>query len=132
MTAGNPPRIALMGIMLESNAFAPVATEEDFRNNYYREGQAIVEESRAPVSSMPREMAAFVQAMDVTGPWQPVPLLFANTPPWGPADWGFIARCLDKIETMLAEAGPVDGVYIANHGAMTDEELLACLRTPNQ
>ena len=122
MAPSNPPRIALMGIMLESNAFAPVATEEDFRNNYYREGEAIVEESRAAVSSMPREMAAFVQAMDVTGPWQPVPLLFANTPPWGPADWGFIAQCLDKIEAMLAEAGPVDGVYIANHGAMTSTE----------
>lgn len=113
------PRIALMGIMLESNAFAPVATEADFRSNYYREGEAIVEESRAVLSAMPREMAAFVQAMDVTGPWAPLGLVFANNPPWGPAEWGFVDGCIRRIEAMLAEAGPVDGVFIANHGAMT-------------
>jgi len=124
MTEARVPRIALLGIMLESNAFAPVATEADFRANYYREGQAIVDEARAEVSALPREMAAFVQAMDATGPWQPVPLVFANNPPWGPADWGFIAGCLEKIEAMLAAAGNVDGVYIANHGAMTTTETL--------
>ncbi|MCY4593099.1 MAG: M81 family metallopeptidase [Alphaproteobacteria bacterium] len=120
----NRPRIALLGIMLESNAFAPVATRDDFHRHYYREGEALLEEARAPVSAIPTEMAAFVQAMDVTGPWEPVPLLFANTPPWGPADWTFIAGCLDRIEAMLADAGPVDGVYIANHGAMTSTETL--------
>ena len=118
------PRIALLGIMLESNAFAPPATEADFRRHYYREGEDILTEARAPVSAMPAEMAAFVQAMDVTGPWEPVPLLFANNPPWGPAEWPFIAGCLERIEAMLAEAGPVDGVYIANHGAMTSTETL--------
>ncbi|MYE59002.1 MAG: M81 family metallopeptidase [Alphaproteobacteria bacterium] len=120
----SPPRIALLGIMLESNAFAPPATEADFRRHYYREGEALLEDARAPVSAMPREMAAFVQAMDATGPWEPVPLLFANNPPWGPAEWPFIAGCLERIEAMLAESGPVDGVFIANHGAMTTTETL--------
>ncbi len=118
------PRIALLGIMLESNAFAPPATEADFHRNYYREGDALLADARAEISAMPAEMAAFVQAMDATGPWTPVPLLFTNTPPWGPAEWPFIAGCLDRIGAMLAEAGPVDGVFIANHGAMTTTETL--------
>lgn len=129
------PRIALTGIMLESNAFAPVATEADFRGHYYREGQAIVDESRAEISQMPREMAAFVQAMDVTGPWQPLGLVFANNPPWGPAEWGFVDGCIRRMEEMLRAAGPVDGVFVANHGAMTstdtedpDGEMVARLR----
>ncbi|MCY3982014.1 MAG: M81 family metallopeptidase [Alphaproteobacteria bacterium] len=120
----SPPRIALLGIMLESNAFAPPATEADFRRHYYREGEALLADARAPVSAMPPEMASFVQAMDMTGPWEPVPLLFANNPPWGPAEWSFIAGCLERIETMLTASGPVDGVFIANHGAMTSTKTL--------
>ena len=116
------PRIALLGIILESNAFAPVATEADFRRHYYREGQALLDDARSPVSAIPAEMAAFVQAMDVTGAWEPVPLLLTGNPPWGPADWTFIEACLDRIAALLAQAGPVDGVYIANHGAMTSTE----------
>jgi len=99
-------------------------TEADFRRHGYLEGDEIVLEARKPVSAIARELAAFVQAMDATGAWEPVPLLFANNPPWGPADWGFIDRCLAKIEAMLAAAGAVDGVYIANHGAMTSTETL--------
>ena len=102
----NPPRIALLGIMLESNAFAPPTTEADFRRHYYREAGELLADARAEISAMPAEMAAFVQAMDATGPWEPVPLLFANNPPWGPAEWSFIAGCLERMEAMLAEAGP--------------------------
>jgi len=135
MMATAKPKVALLGLMLESNAFAPVATEADFRGHYYREGQAIVEEARAEVSAMPREMAAFVAAMDVTGPWQPLGLVFANNPPSGPADGDFVEGCIRRMEELLAAAGPVDGVFIADHGAMTstasedpDGEIVARIR----
>ena len=39
------PRIAIAGIVLESNAFAPVATEHDFRGRFYYAGDAIVDEA---------------------------------------------------------------------------------------
>ena len=56
-----PPRVALLGIMLESNAFAPPTTEADFRRHYYREGDDLLKDARAEVSAMPAEMAAFVR-----------------------------------------------------------------------
>jgi len=116
--AGDAPRVALLGVLLESNAFAPPATEEDFRRHLFLEGDAIVDQARQPVSALPREMAAFVQTMDATGPWQPVPLLLTGCPPWGPIEAGFLADCLARLRRGLAAAGPLDGAYIANHGAM--------------
>ena len=42
------PRIAILGIHLESNAFAPVTTEADFRASCYYEGEAMLEEAAKP------------------------------------------------------------------------------------
>ena len=113
-----PPRVALAGIVLESNAFAPVATEDDFRARYYFEGEQIVREARAERSQIPREMAAFVQAMDASGPWCPIPTLLTGCQPWGPVDQSFFAASLDRILSCLEAAAPLDAVYVANHGAM--------------
>ncbi len=111
-------RVALCGVILESNAFSPVADEADFRRALYMEGPEIVDEARQAVSRLPREMAAFVQTMDATGPWTPVPLLVTGCPPWGPIDGDFFRRCVAQITAGLGAAGDLDGVYIANHGAM--------------
>ena len=73
MASIKSPRVALAGFILESNAFAPVATEQDFRNRYYLEGREILDQAALSHSVMPMEMAAFVRAMQATGPWQPVP-----------------------------------------------------------
>ncbi|MFQ5938179.1 MAG: M81 family metallopeptidase, partial [Acidiferrobacterales bacterium] len=77
------PRIALGGIVLESNAFAPMATERDFRSRYYLEGDTILAEAAKEHSVMPMEMTAFVRAMNATGPWQPVPTLLTGCQPAG-------------------------------------------------
>jgi microcystin degradation protein MlrC len=128
------PRVAITGIVLESNAFSPVATEEDFRGRFYYEGQAIVDEARREGSPMMREVAAFVGAMDATGPWCPAPLVLTGCQPWGPVDQGFFARTVDRILSAL-EAAPVDAVYVANHGAMVatvstdpDGDMLTAIR----
>ncbi|MEM7251668.1 MAG: M81 family metallopeptidase [Pseudomonadota bacterium] len=129
------PRVALVGVMLESNAFSPVATEDDFRNYFYFVGDEIVIESRAPTSKMPREMAAFVTTMDATGPWEPVPLVMTGCQPKGPIDAEFLARVLQDIGQRLAAAADVDAVFVANHGAMIsttdadpDGDIVAMLR----
>ncbi|HEY5701656.1 MAG TPA: M81 family metallopeptidase [Gammaproteobacteria bacterium] len=113
------PRIALCGFILESNAFAPVATEADFRGRYFFEGRAILEQALMPASVMPMEMTAFVRAMHATGPWEPVPLVLTGYQPWGPVDSGFFLSTVDSMLARLSASGPVDGVYIANHGGMT-------------
>jgi microcystin degradation protein MlrC len=113
------PRIGLCGVILESNRSSPVATREDFESLYVLEGEPIVEAARAPRSVIAPEMSAFVQMMDVTGGWTPVPLLFAGCHPHGPVDGAlmreFTARTVAGIE---AAAQPLDAVFIANHGAM--------------
>ena len=133
--AQHSKRVALCGVVLESNAFSPIATEEEFRAALYMEGPEIVAEARKPVSRLPREMAAFVRTMDATGPWAPVPLLLTGCPPWGPVEGNFFSRCVAQIVAGLRHAGPLDGVYIANHGAMVatndsdpDGTLMAAIR----
>ena len=71
-------RVALCGVILESNAFSPVAVEGDFHQELYIEGEELLAEARKPVSIVPREMASFVQTMDATGSWQSVPLLLTG------------------------------------------------------
>ena len=129
------PRIALAGMSLESNAFAPVATEADFRARYWFEGEEILAEARRGHSAISSEMAAFVRTLDATGPWEPAPAIVTDCPPWGPVDHAFFAATVDAITSRLEASGPLDAVYVANHGAMVstatpdpDGEMLARIR----
>ncbi len=122
MTADQSPRVALAGIVLESNSFAPVVGEDEFRHRYYFEGREILDQADRAHSVMPMEMTAFVRAMHATGPWQPVPLILTGTEPGGPLEHGFFVRTVDAMIEALAQAEPVDAVYLSNHGAMTTTE----------
>ena len=113
------PRVAMLGIHLESNAFAPVSTEEDFRKSCYLEGDAMLAEAAKPAPAMPSEIPGFVEGMNTGGPWEPVPIIITATEPGGPADQKFIDATLARMRAMLAAAGPYDAIYICNHGAMT-------------
>lgn len=118
MTTTRAPRVAIIGVWLESNRQAPVAYEEDFRSFYQLEGTAILEAARSPNPAIMGEAAAFVKAMDATGPWEPVPILLAGCHPHGPIDGRLMDRYLAIIREGLTAAGPLDAVYVANHGAM--------------
>jgi len=129
------PRIAIVGMVLESNSFAPVVTADVFHGYLHLEGEDIIAQARAQNSRAPRELAAFVTMMDCTGDWTPVPLLVSASPPGGPVDHDYFESVIAEIETGLAAVDPVDGVYIANHGAMTttrqfdaDGEFVRCIR----
>ena len=117
-------RIALLGMHLESNAFAPVTTAEDFRSVCYLVGEEITEEAAKAHPAMPMEMAAFIADMNAAGPWQPVPILLTGAEPGGPVEADFFAGTCAEMERRLSEAAPVDGVYISNHGAMVAEGAL--------
>lgn len=122
MTASLSRRIAILGVHLESNAFAPVTREADFRALCYLEGEAIMVEARKPAPALPAEVAAFVAAMDQRGPWTPVPIVVAGAEPGGPADAGFFKTLLADMCARLRGAGPLDGVYVSNHGGMTSTD----------
>ncbi len=118
MSEKTPPRVAIIGVWLESNRQAPVAVRADFRSFYEIEGEAILEAARHPNPSITAEAAAFVKTMDATGPWEPVPILLAGCHPHGPIDGALMDEYLAICRRGLAAAGPLDAVYVANHGAM--------------
>src|SRR5690606_33233629 len=136
MTASSQrPRVALLGIHLEANAFAPVTTGEDFRASCWFEGDSIVAEARKPAPAMPAEMPGFIAEMDRLGEWEPVPILLTGCEPGGPAEASFLEDCFARIRQGLASTGKLDAVYISNHGAMIstsgtdpDGELYALVR----
>ncbi len=111
------PRIAILGLHLEANAFAPPTRRLDFAQLCLECGPRILEVARGPAPHLPMEITGFVARMDATGPWTPVPLLVAGAPPGGPIEQGVFLSFLDQIRSGLAAALPLDGVYIGSHGA---------------
>ncbi|SDB60774.1 M81 family metallopeptidase [Belnapia rosea] len=117
MDRGKGPRIAVLGLHLEANAFAPATIREDFTRQCLERGAAITGLARAESSHLPGEIGGFYRRMDAAGPWQPVPVLIAAAPPGGPIEQAVFLDVLDEIRGGLAAALPLDGVYIASHGA---------------
>lgn len=115
------PKIALLGAILESNRFAPPADWADFKTLTWLTGDDLLSEARVATPKLATEFAAFVRAMDATGDWTPVPCLLAASHPAGPVREAVIEEAITVSEDMLRAAGPIDAVYICNHGAMVAE-----------
>jgi microcystin degradation protein MlrC len=111
------PRIAVLGFSLESNGFAPVATKADFEQSYLLSGEALAADIHAPHPRASGTLTGFRAAMDASGDWEMVPILVAATSPSGPVDQAFFDEVLAQMRARLAAAMPLDGVYIAEHGA---------------
>lgn len=115
--ANHPPRIAILGLHLEANAFAPVTVREDFERQCLVRGADMTRLARAPNPPVPAELPGFYRRMDATGDWTPCPVLIAAAPPGGPIDQALFLDFLDEMQRGLAAALPLDGVYVASHGA---------------
>ncbi len=111
------PRIAIIGLHLEANAFAPPTVEADFRAQCWEEGCAIARLARTPTSHLPGELPGFFARMDATGDWTAVPIAVWGAPPGGPIDQALFLRMLDFAQARLTAALPVDAVYVPSHGA---------------
>ena len=91
------PRVALVGLKLESNRFSRPAEMDDFLSLNLLEGDALMEEARNPTPTLAKEFAAFVNSMDATGDWVPVPALLAASHPLGPIRRDVFEGFCDKI-----------------------------------
>src|SRR4051794_23036876 len=89
------PRIAVLGLHLEANAFAPPTRLEDFERQCLAEGAALGTLARAATSHLPAEIPGFFRRMDATGPWVAVPVLIAAAPPGGPIEQAVFLDLLD-------------------------------------
>ncbi len=115
------PRVALMGMILESNRYARPATRADFDSLTWLGGDDLLTEARAETPALAKEFSAFVHAMDATGPWTPVPVLLAASHPHGPVEEDVFEAYKEAILAGLNE--PVDAVYLCHHGAMVATHL---------
>ena len=118
MSAAKTHRVAILGLMLESNSFAPVITEEDYLKRVYLAGEEILEDLHSADPKLPTEIRGFAAEMDHHGAWQPVPILVGLVEAGGPLDHAFFETAMQEIRTRLRAAGSLDAVYISNHGAM--------------
>jgi len=115
----NPKRIAILGMHLESNAFAPVCEEESFRVLCYLAGDDILADLKNDHPILPAEIPGFVDEMDRLGvDWHPVPVLVTTSEPNGSVEQVFFEATKEEMRKRLADAGPLDGVYFSAHGAM--------------
>lgn len=112
-------RVAILGFMLESNGFSPVATRRDFEEHQYLLGADLAADIRAPNPRVSASINGFVDVMDAAGAWHLVPIVMARTSPNGPVDQAFFDELIAEIDTRLRAAGPLDGVYVCEHGAAT-------------
>src|SRR5262245_33007961 len=101
------PRVAVASVMHESNSFNPVQTRlEDFRTG--------------PEWTLGNtEIAGFLEQPDIEAAGS----FFAAATPGGPVDRAAYETLLDHVLNAIHAAEPIDGVYLALHGAMVAEHI---------
>lgn len=114
-------RIAIVGLHLEANGFAPTTTKQDFLAECWAEGDAISEMAARP-SHLPLEIPGFYDRMNATGGWTPVPLILLAAQPGGPVEQAVFDEFMAIAERRLHEALPLDGVYVCSHGGSAATE----------
>lgn len=104
-------RIAIAGLMHESNTFVAAPTTRD---------QFCVQASEAVLAHWKdshHEVAGFIEGVTAAG-GEVVPLLTAGATPGGPVDDEVLGWWVDEFAGLLTAAGELDGLLLALHGAM--------------
>lgn len=109
------PRIAILGLHLEANGFAPPTVRVDFTLQCWEEGDAISRLARG-TSHLPLELPGFYADMDAAGPWTPVPVIQLAAQPGGPIEQEVFDEFMERLDRGLRAALPVDAVYVCSHG----------------
>lgn len=111
-------RVAVGSLMQETNTLVPFKTTLDtFRSYYLRRGQEVLDGYGAARVEVPA-MLAVLRAAAI----EPVPLLAAHAMAGGYVTREAFDTLLGELVDRLKNAGPVDGVLLALHGAMAVED----------
>jgi len=117
-TDRRPLRIAIGALLFEGNTFSPLINRMvDFRNKYFLSGEELV----AGLRDGQVEMSGAIEVLEAHGT-QIVPLFATHGGAGGRVgkeDW---AELKERLLAPLRSAEPVDGVYLALHGAMVCED----------
>lgn len=100
--------------MLESNGHAPVATREEFAENYLEFGDAMQRDWQTQHPRAPKCLSGFIAGMGES--WEPLPLMGAAVGASGPIDHAFFEEIVRETCARLAAMMPIDGVFLSLHG----------------
>lgn len=110
-------RVAILGIGLESNAFAPPTTLADFTG-----GRAAGEEVLDMLHGEHAFVAPFGRELSRLRRWEPVPILLAHAESGGPLVHSDFTHLREDLRRRLVAELPVDAVAVLGHGAGTTTE----------
>ena len=119
-------RIAFGRIAQESNSLSPVTTTvADFERTHWLEGDALLRACapggfEAPGFLRDAELSGFLRSVQArSGQIEAVPTVSAWTVPGGPLERAALENLKDRLVDRIKRAGPLDGVMLSLHGAMT-------------
>ncbi|MEM8985696.1 MAG: M81 family metallopeptidase [Pseudomonadota bacterium] len=107
-------RIAVLGLILESNAFAPATRLADFEQYMLHRGEGLLDLAR---------QFGFDDVGGGAFDVEIAPILVAGAESGGPFVHDDYLALVGEIEESLRRAGPLDGVFIFGHGAGLTTEL---------
>jgi microcystin degradation protein MlrC len=114
------PRIAVGGIMHESNTFSKVKTDlQDFAGRLITRGDEIF----AEFATSAHEVGGYIEGAQKYG-LELVPTIVANATPADPVTDRALDTLTGELIDRLKKAQPLDGLLLALHGAMVTESHL--------
>ncbi len=116
-------RIAVGGFLHETNTFAPTkATYDDFVHGGGWPSMTRGAEMLKAIRNINVGLAGFIDDAEARG-WELVPTMFAAAGPCAHVTEDAYERIAREIVDGIANAGPLDAVYLDLHGAMVTEHL---------
>ena len=111
------PRVGVAAFLHESNTFVTDPTPlASFEQEWLLEGDRLLTE----LAGIPHEVGGFLAGLDDAG-LAAVPLLAARAIPSGPVAGAAFDQLLTRLQRLIADAPPLDGVLAAPHGATVSE-----------
>ncbi len=115
------PRIAILGLFGECNAFRAPIRQAEYSWMAYFEGEDLIPAIADPDVFLGPDLRGFFEVMDATGPWTPVPIVVAESASGPPLEESHFQALLARMVDGLRAVGPVDGVFIKGHGSVVAE-----------
>jgi microcystin degradation protein MlrC len=112
-------RVGIIALLQESNTFIEgFTTLAHFEQDLLAEG----EEVRRRLANTHHEVGGFFHGLDESG-IEAVPIFAARALPYGVLTAGTFETLLVRMDAALAQAGPLDGLLVAVHGATVCESM---------
>jgi microcystin degradation protein MlrC len=112
-------RVGIIGLLHESNTFVPFKTT---LRHFEEDTLAVGNEVRARFSDAPHEIGGFFHGLASAG-IDAVPIFAARAIPFGPITADAYESLVQRMLAALDEAGSLDGVLAAPHGATVSEKV---------